>query len=112
MNENRMITSNNIGEVSLPPAHEAGWRVKVRAKHRGGSETHVFGEAKWIEIPSVGRTIAKTTGTLNLNHEHRVKWEIPINMKALKKAVTFAVRNPPRIRRIPAITAKILKLDE
>jgi hypothetical protein len=35
-----------------------------------------------------------------------------LNMKALKKAVIFAVLNPPRMSRIPATTAKILKLEE
>jgi hypothetical protein len=37
-----MKTSANTGEVSLPPAREAGWGVKVRAEHGGSSENTVL----------------------------------------------------------------------
>jgi hypothetical protein len=38
MNEQRMKTAVNIGGVSLVPAHEACWGVKVPAEHCCGSE--------------------------------------------------------------------------
>jgi len=34
-----------------------------------------------------------------------------LNINALKEATTLAVLNPPRISRMPAITAKMLKLE-
>ena len=56
-----MNTSVNTEEVSLHPAQEAGWGVKARAEHGGGSDKHGFGVAKLLAKPSDGRTIAKMT---------------------------------------------------
>ena len=61
MTENLMKTSINTGEVSSPPAQEGGWDVKVRAQQRGSTEKQGFGVEKWLDKPSDGRKIAKTT---------------------------------------------------
>jgi len=47
MNEKRMKTSVNTGELSSPPAHGASWGVKVRAEHACGSEKPALGVEKW-----------------------------------------------------------------
>ena len=57
-----MKTSVNTGEVSLPPAREAGWGVKVPAEHGSGSEKLDFDVEKWLELPSDERIITQTTG--------------------------------------------------
>jgi hypothetical protein len=62
MSEKRMKTSVNTGEVSLHPAHKAGWGVKVLAEHHGGSEKHSFGVEIWLEKPGDGKIIAKMIG--------------------------------------------------
>jgi hypothetical protein len=48
MNEKRMKTSVNTGEVSLPAAQEAGRGVKVRAEQGGGSENRVLALKKGL----------------------------------------------------------------
>jgi hypothetical protein len=62
-----MKTSVNTVEVSLPPAYEAGWGVKVRAEHGGGSEKHGFGVEKWLAKPGDGRKIAKMARKIQFN---------------------------------------------
>jgi hypothetical protein len=62
MNENRMKTSVNTGDVSLPPAQTAGWSVKSTAQQGDGPEKGCFGVEKWVDKPSDGRKIAETTG--------------------------------------------------
>jgi hypothetical protein len=62
MNEKRMKTSVNTGELSSPPAHGACWGVKVRAEHACGSEKPALGVEKWLEMPRDERIITKTTG--------------------------------------------------
>jgi hypothetical protein len=62
MNEKRMKTAHNTGEVSLPPAHEAGWGVKAGAEHGCGSGKPGFGVEKWLARPRDERIIAKTDG--------------------------------------------------
>jgi hypothetical protein len=51
MNEKRMKTSVNTGELSSPPAQGACWGVKVRAEHGCGSEKPALGVEKWLEMP-------------------------------------------------------------
>ena len=46
MNEKRMKTSVNTGELSSPLAHEAGWNEENDAEQGGGSEKPVFGAKK------------------------------------------------------------------
>jgi hypothetical protein len=77
MNEKRMKTSVNTGELSSPPAQGACWGVKVRAEHGCGSEKPALGVEKWLEMPREERIITKMTGKAQLNHEHQLKWEIP-----------------------------------
>ena len=60
MNENRMKTSVNTGEVSLPPTQSAGL-----GREMGGDEANVTNKllletAKWLATPSDGRKIATT----------------------------------------------------
>jgi hypothetical protein len=62
MNEKRMKTSVNTGELSSPPAHGASWGVKIRAEHACGSEKPALGVEKWLEMPRDGRIITKRTG--------------------------------------------------
>jgi hypothetical protein len=62
MNEKRMKTSVNRGEVSLSPAHEAGWGIKVRAEHGHSSEKPGLGVEKSLEPPTDGRIITKKLG--------------------------------------------------
>ncbi len=54
-----MKTSVNTSEVSLPPAHEAGWGVKVRAEHGGGSKNTVLVLKNGLVKPGDGRIIEK-----------------------------------------------------
>jgi hypothetical protein len=61
MNENRMKTSVNPGEVSSPPARGASWGVEIAAQEGSGSEKQVFGVQKRLDKPSTGRIIAQTT---------------------------------------------------
>jgi hypothetical protein len=61
MNEKRMKTSVNTGELSSLLAHEAGWNEKKHAEQGGGSENPNFGFEEWFATPSDGRIIAKTT---------------------------------------------------
>jgi hypothetical protein len=46
MNEKRVKTSVNTGELSSPLAHEAGWNEENDAEQGGGSEKPVFGAKK------------------------------------------------------------------
>jgi hypothetical protein len=46
MNEKRMKTALNTGQVSLPPAQEAGWNAKVHPEQGGGSGKPGFGVQK------------------------------------------------------------------
>jgi hypothetical protein len=62
MNEQRMKTSVNTGELSSPPAHGASWGVKFFAEHACGSEKPALGVEKWLEPPRDERIITKTTG--------------------------------------------------
>jgi hypothetical protein len=62
MNEKRMKTSVNTGELSRPPAHGACWGIKVRAERGCGSEKPALSVEKWFELPRDERTITKTTG--------------------------------------------------
>ena len=78
MNEKRMKTSVNTGELSLPPAHGACWGVKARAKYGCCSEKPAFDVEKLLEMPKVERTTTKTPEKLNLNHEHQLKWETSV----------------------------------
>lgn len=60
MNENRMKTSANTDDVSLPPAQSAGL-----GREMGGDEANVTNKllletAKWLATPSDGRKIATT----------------------------------------------------
>ena len=57
-----MKTSVNTEGASSPPAREAGWGVKIRADHGGGTERQGFGIPKRLENPSDGGMMAKTTG--------------------------------------------------
>jgi len=61
MNENRMKPSVNTGEMSLPPAHKAGWGEKIGGQEANVTEMLHLGTAKWLAPPSTGRIIAKTT---------------------------------------------------
>jgi hypothetical protein len=54
MNENRIKTSVNTGEVSLPPAQRAVWSVKPHAQWRGGSEKQGFDGEKGLDKPRGG----------------------------------------------------------
>ena len=59
MNEKRMKTSVNTGEVSLPAAQEAGRGVKVRAEQGGGFEKPGFGVEKGLDNACGGKIMAK-----------------------------------------------------
>jgi hypothetical protein len=59
MKEKRMKTSDNTGEVSLPPAQAAGWGVKILAEQRGSSEKGGLGVEKWLVNPCDGRIISR-----------------------------------------------------
>ncbi|EEF57243.1 hypothetical protein Cflav_PD0289 [Pedosphaera parvula Ellin514] len=78
MNENRMKTSVNTGEVSLPPAQAVGWGRKIRAEPGACTAKQISSTENWLATPSDGRIIAKMTGETNLQHEHQGKWEIPV----------------------------------
>jgi hypothetical protein len=93
MNEKRMKTSVNTGELSSPPAQGACWGVKVRAEHGCGSEKPALGVEKWLEMPREERIITKTTGKAQLNHEHQLKWEIP----ALNLRLRQSLAKTPKI---------------
>ena len=67
MNENRMKSSVNTGEVSLLPVQKAGWAINVRAEQGGGSKKPDFGVAKWLDKPRDERIIAKTTEKTRLD---------------------------------------------
>jgi len=58
VNEQRMKTSVNAGEESLPPERKVVWDLKASAEHGCGSEKQVFEVEKMIDRPSDGR---KTT---------------------------------------------------
>jgi len=62
MNEKRMKTSVNTGEVSLPPPQTAGWSVKPPTQKRDGREKRGFDVEEWLDKPSDGRKIVGTTG--------------------------------------------------
>ena len=62
-----MKTLVKTGAVSLPPAHAAGWGVKIRAEHVGGFETHGFGVGDWLPKPGGGRISAKMGWKSQLN---------------------------------------------
>jgi hypothetical protein len=62
MNEKRMKTSVNTGELSSPPTQGASWGVKVRAEHGCGSEKPALGVEKQLEIPRDERIITQKTG--------------------------------------------------
>ena len=62
MNENRMKTAVNTGELSSRPAQAAGWGLKIGAEHSRDTENRRFGTENGIDKPSVGRIIAETTG--------------------------------------------------
>jgi hypothetical protein len=62
------------GEVSLSPAPEADWGIKVRAEHGCGSEKPD------LETPTNARVNAKTRKKGEWNHEPRVRWEIPVDI--------------------------------
>jgi len=64
MNERRMKTPDNTGEMSLPPAQAAGWSVQPPAQQHDGSEKQGFGVEKWLDKPSDGRKIAETSGKI------------------------------------------------
>ena len=73
-----MKTTVNTGKVSLPPAQEAAWGLKISDDEANVTERlRVLETAKWIAKPDAGRIIMKTIEKLNLRHEHQVKWEIP-----------------------------------
>jgi hypothetical protein len=59
MNEKRMKTSVNTGELSSPPARGACLGVKVRAEHGCASEKPGFRVEKWLAKPRDERIIAK-----------------------------------------------------
>jgi hypothetical protein len=59
MNEKRMRTPVNTGEVSLLPILGAGWEVKIGAEQAAFTEKPRFGTAKWFDIPCRGEKIVK-----------------------------------------------------
>jgi hypothetical protein len=67
MNEKRMKTPVNTGEVSSPRAREAGRGVKIGAEHDGGSEKQGFGVEQRVDKPSDGRIVATTPGKTQLD---------------------------------------------
>ena len=68
------------GEVSLSPAPEADWGIKVRAEPGCGSEKPDLGVEKCLEPPADVRINAKTCKKRKWNHEHRIRWEIPVDI--------------------------------
>ncbi len=60
-----MTTAVGTEEVSLPPAQEAGWGVKIDGEHRDGSERQGLEDANWLAKASVGRTIRKRIEPIN-----------------------------------------------
>jgi hypothetical protein len=61
MNKNRMKTSVNTGEVSLPPAQSAGSGRKMGKDEANVTKKLLLRTAKWLAPPSDGRKIATTT---------------------------------------------------
>jgi hypothetical protein len=61
MNENRMKTTVNTDDVSLPPAQSAGLRRKMGGDEVNVTKKLIWGTAKWLATPSEGRKIATTT---------------------------------------------------
>jgi hypothetical protein len=66
MNEKRMKTALNTGQVSLPPAQEAGWNAKVHPEQGGGSEKPGFGVQKRLAKPRDESIITKVAGKTQL----------------------------------------------
>ena len=98
MNEKRMKTSVNTGELSSLTAQGACWGVKVRAEHGCNSEKPVFGVEKWLAKPREGMITAKMAGKINLPHEDQVKQEIPGSVIAGGSGSALRVgRNVPGI---------------
>jgi hypothetical protein len=62
MNEKRMKTTVNTGELCSPPAHGECWSVNVCAEHGCGSEKPALGVEKWLEMPRDERIITKKIG--------------------------------------------------
>jgi len=60
MNENRMKTTVNTGDVSLPPAQSAGLGRKMGGDEVNVTKKLIWGTAKWLATPSEGRKIATT----------------------------------------------------
>jgi len=64
MNENRMETSINIGELSPLPAQAPPYGWKMGRDEVLVSQTLHFVAAIWLAIPSGGCSIAKMTGEI------------------------------------------------
>ena len=62
MNKNRMKTSVNTGEVSLPPALLASLGRKMGGDEANITKKLLLGTAKWLATPSHGRKIPTTPG--------------------------------------------------
>jgi hypothetical protein len=78
MNENRMKTSVNTGEVSLLPVPGAGWGVKIVTRQASVTEMLQVLTWKLLEVPSDERILRENDRkNSKVNHEHQLKWEIP-----------------------------------
>jgi hypothetical protein len=60
MNKNRMKTSVNTGEVSLPLAQSVGLGRKMGRDEANITKKLLLGTAKWLATPSDGRKIPTT----------------------------------------------------
>ena len=60
MNENRMKTSANTDDVSLPPAQSAGLGREMGGDGANVTNKLLLETAKWLATPSDGRKIATT----------------------------------------------------
>jgi len=61
MNEKRMRTPVNTGEVSLLPVQGAVWSVKIDAAHGDGTEKRRLGTPDLLANPCDGGNIVETT---------------------------------------------------
>ena len=66
MNEKRMKTSVNTGELSLPSTRADVGGQKLGAEHGGGSEKGSFGVKQGLKIRAMGGQSQKRQEKLNL----------------------------------------------
>ena len=84
MNEKRMKTSVNTGELSLDSAQGSGRGVQTDGERGCGSEKQGFDVEKWVDKPSDGRKIVETTGKTQFDAlNNRANGEFQIDNKNL-----------------------------